>query len=198
MRKFLLAALILLPAPVFAVDGVVLINQSTITSAGGFPYTISQPGSYKLAGNLVVPANTNAILIAANNVTLDLAGFSITTSPPAFIPPFTYGITSSGGVVSSAVTIKDGAIRGFTNPIEPGGDTKFWRLDDLVLDSGIPAGGTISIDLGSYSRVWHVTASQVNLHVICPSVVSESIANAISIPPGTPGNCAFVSNATVH
>lgn len=112
-----------------------------------------------------MPANTNGILIAPDNVTLDLGGFSITTPPPAFVPPFTDGITSSGGAVSSAVAIKNGAIRGFTNPIEPVGDTKFWRLEDLVLDSGIPAGGTISIDLGSYTRVWHVTASQANLHV---------------------------------
>jgi hypothetical protein len=29
----------------FAVDGVVLINQSTVLAAGGFPYAISQPGS---------------------------------------------------------------------------------------------------------------------------------------------------------
>jgi len=198
MKKFLLTALLLLPAPVLAVDGVVLINQATITAAGGFPYTLAQPGSYKLSGNLAVPANTNGIVIAVNNVTLDLAGFSITTTPPVVVPPFTTGIRSNGGTVSSAVTIKSGTIRGFTNPIEPGGDTTFWRLEDLVLDSAIPAGGTVSMDLGSYTRVWHVTAFQVNVNVLCPSVVTETMANAIGIPPGTPGNCAFVSNATVH
>ncbi|HEX6897965.1 MAG TPA: hypothetical protein VF146_21940 [Bryobacteraceae bacterium] len=36
MRKHLLTALVLLPAPVFAVDGVVLINQATITAARRF------------------------------------------------------------------------------------------------------------------------------------------------------------------
>ena len=62
----------------FAVDGVVLINQSTVTAAGGFPYKITQPGSYRLSGNLTVPdANTTAISIRTTGVTLDLNGFSI-------------------------------------------------------------------------------------------------------------------------
>jgi hypothetical protein len=80
MKKAILLALgaILLPTVGFAVDGVVLINQSTVMAAGGFPYTISQPGSYKLSGNLVVPnLNTTAIRIATDFVTIDMAGFSI-------------------------------------------------------------------------------------------------------------------------
>src|SRR5258707_1116396 len=73
-----LLALALAPASLFAVDGQVLINQSTVNAAGGFPYTITQPGSYKLSGNLTVPnGNTTAIVIASDHVTLDLNGFSI-------------------------------------------------------------------------------------------------------------------------
>ena len=68
--------------PVFAgaktADETVLINQASVVAAGGFPFTITQPGSYKLIGNLVVPANTSGILIQSNDVTLDLNGFSIT------------------------------------------------------------------------------------------------------------------------
>lgn len=70
---------------VHAVDGVVLIDQNRVLSgnvtpgdAPGFPLTISQPGSYRLAGNLTVPnANTGAIEITANGVTIDLNGFVI-------------------------------------------------------------------------------------------------------------------------
>ncbi len=59
----------------FGVDGTVLINQSTVIALGGFPYTISAPGSYRLSGNLTVPnAATTAVVIAADNVTLDLNG----------------------------------------------------------------------------------------------------------------------------
>lgn len=43
-----------------------------------FPYTISTPGSYYLATNLTPPANTNAIVVNSDNVTIDLNGFSIT------------------------------------------------------------------------------------------------------------------------
>jgi hypothetical protein len=68
-----------------AVDGTVLINQSTITNGltgcptgGHFPIVICQPGSYRLSGNLTVPdANTTAIQITANDVAIDLNGFSI-------------------------------------------------------------------------------------------------------------------------
>jgi hypothetical protein len=56
-----------------AVDGTVLINQSTITNGltgcptgGHFPIIICQSGSYRLSGNLVVPdGNTGAIIISA-------------------------------------------------------------------------------------------------------------------------------------
>jgi hypothetical protein len=70
-------------------DGVTLINQATVQAGGGYPYQITQPGSYRLSGNLVVPSNPltgpampalDAIHILANGVTLDLGGFSIISS----------------------------------------------------------------------------------------------------------------------
>ena len=72
------------PMTVFAVDGVVLINQATrqrdVTpgDTAGFPVTISQPGSYKLSSNLTIadPFGT-VIQITADDVTLDLNGFTI-------------------------------------------------------------------------------------------------------------------------
>ena len=90
MTKFalILLAMALVSTCVFAVDGIVLINQSTVTAAGGFPYIISQPGSYRLSGPLVM--NTTlagnlsgkdvAIGIASSGVVLDLNGFSITVN----------------------------------------------------------------------------------------------------------------------
>ena len=84
MRKslFLVLAAALASTCAFAVDGVVLINQSTVTAAGGFPYTITQPGSYKLSGNLTPPLNVTAIQISTGNVSLDLNGFTISCSMP--------------------------------------------------------------------------------------------------------------------
>ena len=104
----------------FAADGQILINQSTVMAAGGFPYKITQPGTYKLSGNLVVPdADTTAILVTADNVTIDLNGLSISgptvctyirpTTPVACTP------TGSGfGITSSAynTTVLNGNIHG--------------------------------------------------------------------------------------
>ncbi len=61
-----------------AADGVIEINQSIVEANDGFPYVISEPGSYKLTGNLTVPdENTTAILVQADHVTVDLNGFAI-------------------------------------------------------------------------------------------------------------------------
>lgn len=78
-QSLLVSVVMLLSIAAFAVDGVVLINQATVMSNGGhFPYTITQPGSYRLTGNLTLPdANTTAIVISQNDVTLDLNGFAI-------------------------------------------------------------------------------------------------------------------------
>ena len=52
--------------------------QKLIGQTRSFPIIITKPGSYKLRTNLVVPdANTTAILVHADNVTIDLSGFSI-------------------------------------------------------------------------------------------------------------------------
>jgi hypothetical protein len=68
----LISAALMFSAPAFAVDGQVLINQSTVMAAGGFPYKITQPGSYKLSGNLVVASSTDGIDISVSNVSIDL------------------------------------------------------------------------------------------------------------------------------
>lgn len=82
-----------------AVDGVILITQAnalagnvTPGDTAGFPVWITQPGSYRLAGNLTNgDANKNTIEIKVANVSLDLNGFVI--SGPAVCqmsvrPPF--------------------------------------------------------------------------------------------------------------
>ena len=46
------------------------------TPISSLPYTISEPGSYYLTGNL--SSTTNGIVIESNFVTVDLMGFSLT------------------------------------------------------------------------------------------------------------------------
>src|SRR4051812_43950019 len=51
------------------------------TSIGKIPFTISQPGSYYLARNLQFAATSgNAITITVSNVTLDLSGFTLSST----------------------------------------------------------------------------------------------------------------------
>src|SRR5579883_2653298 len=64
---------------------------STSYASQGFPFIISQSGSYKLTSNLKVPAGLTGIRINADNVTLDLGGFAITG---------TQTCTGSGGTLA--------------------------------------------------------------------------------------------------
>jgi hypothetical protein len=54
-----------------------LRGNVTPGDAPGFPVTISQPGRYRLTGDLVVPAHTDGIVVTAPNVTLDLNGHGV-------------------------------------------------------------------------------------------------------------------------
>jgi parallel beta-helix repeat protein len=88
-----------------AAGGIIEINQAVVNAAGGFPYNITAPGSYRLSGNLTVTAtNTNAINLNVNSITLDLNGFSI-TGP---------GSGSGDGIFGySGMTVKNGTVGGF-------------------------------------------------------------------------------------
>jgi hypothetical protein len=60
-----------------AEDKTVLIDQAAVQAAGGFPYTITKPGNYRLNSNLHVPATANGIVIDAIGVFLNLGGFQL-------------------------------------------------------------------------------------------------------------------------
>jgi hypothetical protein len=114
----------------YGVDGVVLIDQThalagsiTPGDAPGFPVTLSQPGSYRLTGDLIVSdGNTTAIKITADHVTVDLNGFSIIgptvcTSSPAICPAVGQGIgiQADNGPTADAprgIRVFNGTVRG--------------------------------------------------------------------------------------
>src|SRR5262249_14253614 len=103
-QLFRISIIALLCQSVYAADdGVTLIDQKAATTGKvtpadtpGFPVTISEAGSYRLDSNLIVPdAGTTAIEITADNVTLDLGGFSIIG--PNSCTPNPVQCTYSGG-----------------------------------------------------------------------------------------------------
>jgi parallel beta-helix repeat protein len=79
------------------------------TPISSLPFVISAPGSYYLTKNLSVSTGTNAIEISANEVTLDLNGFTLssTASPAVGTAIF---LTNANG--NSDVTIRNGFIQG--------------------------------------------------------------------------------------
>jgi parallel beta-helix repeat protein len=114
--------MMLAPFYAFAIDGVVLINQSSVLAAGGFPYVISSSGAYKLSGNLIVPnSSTTAIMITSSNVSVDMNGFSILGPTVCAGPNFavtTCSPTGTGDGIStslaanSLITVFNGNVKG--------------------------------------------------------------------------------------
>ena len=111
---FFAAAIVLgLAASAGAVDGTIEINQAKVLAAGGYPYVISSPGSYRLTGNLTVPSTTlDAIDVKASYVTIDLNGFSI-IGPNDPIAGGN-GISSFlPGPSATSTTVENGTVTGF-------------------------------------------------------------------------------------
>lgn len=119
----LFSSLVAFAPPAAAVDGVVLIHQATSVNGlpgcphAGFPILICRSGSYRLAGNLNVAAvNTDAIDITADNVTLDLNGFTISGPSVCNGPPVQCTNVGTGkGILSQfrGTTVRNGTARGF-------------------------------------------------------------------------------------
>jgi hypothetical protein len=117
--------------PAIAVDGVIEINQDKVAAAGGFPFIISVPGSYRLTSNLTSP--TTAIGVAVSEVTIDLNGFSLV------------GSDSGTGIQADfrdKIAVHNGSVSGFFKGIVAtgkGADIQHVRLF-ANRDSGITCG----------------------------------------------------------
>jgi hypothetical protein len=74
-----------LPSVALAAPGVLEINHACAVNTGcftgdtaGYPVTITQPGSYILSSNLVIPnTNTTGLFVSNDDVGIDLNGFAI-------------------------------------------------------------------------------------------------------------------------
>jgi hypothetical protein len=116
-KAFMIVACLQLAAlPAAAVDGEILIDQAAVNAGGitpddtaGFPATLSKAGRYKLTGNLTVPEGKNGIEATAQDVTVDLNGYTIRSAVP---------LEALSGVVAQSVgglRVMNGTITGFKN-----------------------------------------------------------------------------------
>jgi len=117
------------------VAGVVADPRTPITS---LPITIDQPGSYYFTGNLEFTDPTgNAIDITADNVTLDLNGFTL--SSVATVTGRAISIAIPAGGVVNNTTVRNGKIVGNTTVTDIG---TTWTVVEGGFQSGISCSGT--------------------------------------------------------
>ncbi len=113
-RAIVCLVLLLAAAPALAVtnqDGQVLITQAAVNAGNvtpgdtpGFPVTISVGGSYRLASNLVVTTAVNGIEVRANEVSIDMGGFTLAGS----------GVGRNGiASFNRTLRVQGGNVRGF-------------------------------------------------------------------------------------
>ena len=208
----LIGAIALLSASAWAVDGQVLINQSTVMSSGGFPYHITQTGSYKLSGNLVAPLNQQAIQIIASNVTLDLNGFNVTCNFDANYPRvFQFSCLGDGGygVGASDVSIRNGTV----TATQTGGDVDIfhsWIMDavgfyssfrltveGLHIQASATATPGIALNVPLNSIIRHnILSGTQGINRQCPSLFEGNINTTGSGGGGGVG-CVYANNIGV-
>jgi hypothetical protein len=137
----------LLATPAVAADGEILLSQDkamtgnvTPGDAAGFPITLTQPGRYRLVGNLLPPNGVDGIDIQSDNVTVDFDGFTL------------QGDSGAGTGVSSrrdAIEIMNGVITGFgLFGIQNEYVGRFWAISNMrVMKNGK------GVSAGAYARV---------------------------------------------
>ncbi len=131
-RAVILTAGLLCATGVHAADGQLEINQACAVNTGcfpgdapGFPVTITQPGSYRLTGNLdlsAVDPGLSGIQASAPAVTVDLSGFHIAGATTCSGSGASISCSPSGtgsGVHftndATASVVQNGIVRNMTN-----------------------------------------------------------------------------------
>ena len=199
------AVLVGVAMPTLAVDGVILIDQNkalagnvTPGDAPGFPVTISLPGSYRLASNLTVPDDvTDGIVVQADNVILDLNGFSIrgprtcsgnpTTACTGPNGPFPTGIKVEN---ARGATVRNGSITGFYVGVDIEGKL---AASALVEELHVYSNGGIGIR-ADYSVVRSCTATNNGFHGIQAdgSVLENNVTTFNALTGLSVGNASVV------
>ncbi len=112
------------------IDQAKAMNGTLPGDSAGFPVTISQPGHYQLTSNLVVPLDIRGIEISAPGVTLDLNGFTVSSSISCSQNSTSLQVNCGAGTAvfdgnllgktgiyidwtSAGAVVRNGAVRGF-------------------------------------------------------------------------------------
>jgi hypothetical protein len=149
-------------------------GASVGTKITSVPYTINKSGFYFLTGNLTYSGSTdNAITISANDVTLDLMGFSLTGVSPSVT---VNGIYMSG---CSNVEIRNGTVRSFGG----GG----------VYEDNANGNKHRVINVRSTGNLYGILLSGTN-HLIKNCSASDNTGNGLFIGSGLIADCEANNN----
>ena len=157
------------------------------------PFTITAPGSYYLTGNLTHDAASNGITINANEVTIDLNGFTLASSVlggSAIFHP-------SGGLANGRITVRNGFVRGWTVGVRLEGNN--YRVEGVTASNngtGIECGSACAVvdcvAAANTSRGISLTGSS---GVVLRSVAARNGGDGFVVGVGaTVQQCAATSN----
>ncbi len=143
-----------------------LVSAVNTPGNGSSVFIISQPGSYYLGADLLVPSGKSGITINASNVTVDLNGFHV-LGPAAGGGGSLAGI-AVGTIFLSTITVRNGVVRQVGNAAVGLGGVTYARIEDVTAsDNGF------GVSVGDSSIVTRVIA------------VSTSAAGFAAIRTGT-------------
>jgi hypothetical protein len=181
-------SLLLVGGAAGAVDGVLEIDQTCAVITGcfagddpGFPVTLSVPGaSDRLTSALVLPSDTDGVVIAVNGVSFDLGGFEIRGPvscsggpPPICVPNSGTGTGISG--TGAGASVPNGTVRGMQlTGVALGAHAEVTELR-LHFNRGFAVyvgNGSSGIDVGPRSLVAH-------------NMALSNLGNGITAGPGS-------------
>ncbi|MEW6379251.1 MAG: right-handed parallel beta-helix repeat-containing protein [bacterium] len=172
----------------FLAEGQAEVSQTPSTT---FPIVIDQPGNYTLTGNITVSTlNVNGIKIRAGNVTLDLAGYTIT------------GPGSGGSGVGIFVSqgenaqIMNGAVQNFLSGISLSGSNHQVRNITSSHNSsfGIEAGYSLITDCQAISNGSH--GFKANSSTITNCTANSNSSCGLQASESTVTGCTAQSNSS--
>lgn len=153
------------------------------TPISSLPFSITTPGSYYLTGNLTGVSGESGITIAANDVSLDLAGFTLEGVPGSIS-----GVRLDPAHSWRAIAVRNGTARDWS---ASGFDAQF--LNGGVFDSLTAEGnGQWGILVGSGASLTHCSATQNGA-----SGVSATDSTVSGCTANSNGNNGFQIYATV-
>lgn len=120
------------------------------------PFTITQPGTYVLTGNLTAPAGENGIIIGASGVTIDLRGFALQGAGIAGSAITLVPLANGDGIVEHrGVTIMNGSLLGWADSgiqlgvAGPGAADGVFLSSSRFLDLHIQGPGQFGVEASS-------------------------------------------------